>query len=213
MRTIRAAAVLTTALAWFVTTLAGASPALAHGFGQRYDLPVPLWLYLYGSAGAVLLSFVVFGLFVGGGEAGHGYPRLNLLRFGPFRATLAGPVFVSGVRVLSVALFALVILAGLVGNQTAVLNLAPTVVWVIWWVGFGLFVALVGNLWALVNPLKVVFEWADGLAAASGWTSAWTATPPTRYVGTSGRPWRSSPPLSGSSSCSRAPRRRATSRS
>ena len=166
MRTVRAAAV--SALAWSVATLVCAGPALAHGFGQRYDLPVPLWLYLYGSAGAVLLSFVVFGLFVGGGEAGRGYPRLNLLRFGVFRATLANPVFVSGMRVLSVALFALVVLAGLFGNQTAVLNLAPTVVWVIWWVGFGLFVALVGNLWALVNPLKVVFEWADGLVRRLG---------------------------------------------
>ena len=32
----------------------------------------------------------------------------------------------------------------------------------------GLFVALVGNLWALANPLKVVFEWADGLARRLG---------------------------------------------
>ena len=24
-------------------------PALAHGFGQRYDLPVPLSLYLWGA--------------------------------------------------------------------------------------------------------------------------------------------------------------------
>ena len=67
--------------------------------------------------GAVLLSFVVFGLFVGERRAARGYPRLNLLRFGPFRATLASPVFVSGLRAFSVALFALVILTGLTGNQ------------------------------------------------------------------------------------------------
>jgi hypothetical protein len=63
VRAVRAGAVAV--LAWSVPALAGARPALAHGFGQRYDLPVPLWLYLYGAAGAVLLSFVVFGLFVG----------------------------------------------------------------------------------------------------------------------------------------------------
>lgn len=165
---IRAAAVSAAALWWSVPALAGATPALAHGFGQRYDLPVPLWLYLYGSAGAVLLSFVVFGLFVGERRTGGGYPRLNLLRFGLFQATLASPAFVSGMRVASVALFAFVILAGLIGNQTPILNLAPTVVWVIWWVGFSLFVALVGNLWALVNPLKIVFEWADRLARHLG---------------------------------------------
>lgn len=40
-----------------------ATPALlasqtvqALGFGQRYDLPVPLWLYLYGAAPTVILS-------------------------------------------------------------------------------------------------------------------------------------------------------------
>ena len=163
-----AAAAPAAVLLWSAAVLAGAPPALAHGFGQRYDLPVPLWLYLYGAAGAVLLSFVVFGLFVGGREEGHGYPRLNLLRFGPFRATLASRAFVCGLRVFSAALFGLVILAGLFGNQTPALNLAPTMVWVIWWVGFSLFVALVGNLWALANPLKVVFEWADALARRLG---------------------------------------------
>lgn len=120
------------------------------------------------ASAAVLLSFVVFGLFVGERGEARDYPRLNLLRFGLFRATLAGPVFVSGLRVVSVALFVLVILTGLLGNQTPVLNLAPTLVWVIWWVGFSLFVALVGNLWALANPLVVLFEWADGLAGRLG---------------------------------------------
>lgn len=63
-----------------------ARPALAHGFEGRYDLPVPLWLYLYGSAAAVLLSFVVVGLFVGKDHAPHRYPRFNLLRIGVLRA-------------------------------------------------------------------------------------------------------------------------------
>ena len=35
--------------------------AHAHGFGERYDLPVPLWLYLYGAGATVLVSFVVVG--------------------------------------------------------------------------------------------------------------------------------------------------------
>ena len=40
-----------------------AVPAGAHGFGQRYDLPLPLSFYLLGTAAAVILSFVVVGLF------------------------------------------------------------------------------------------------------------------------------------------------------
>ena len=38
--------------------------ALAHGFGQRYDLPVPLWLWAAAAAAAVILSFAIIGLFV-----------------------------------------------------------------------------------------------------------------------------------------------------
>ena len=40
--------------------------AYAHGFGERYDLPVPLWLYLYGAGATVLVSFVVVGMFPAG---------------------------------------------------------------------------------------------------------------------------------------------------
>jgi hypothetical protein len=176
-RARQAAALSAAVLLWSPPALSGA-PAFAHGFGQRYDLPVPLWLYLYGAAGAVLLSFVVFGHFVGGQETARGYPRLNLLRFGLFRATLASRAFVTGLRGASAALFGLVVLTGLFGNQTAVLNLAPTMAWVIFWVGFSLLVALVGNLWELVNPLKIVFEWADGLARRLGAAHprAWAAS-------------------------------------
>jgi hypothetical protein len=31
-------------------------------------------------------------------------------------------------------------------------------------VGLSFFTALVGNVWPLVNPWKILFEWADGLA-------------------------------------------------
>ena len=34
-------------------------PASAHAFGQRYDLPAPLWMYLSGAGAAVALSFFV----------------------------------------------------------------------------------------------------------------------------------------------------------
>jgi hypothetical protein len=44
----------------------------------------------------------------------------------------------------------------------------PVLVWVIWWVGLGFFVASVGNVWPLVNPWKILFEWADRLARRLG---------------------------------------------
>ena len=36
-----------------------AGPAQAHAFGARYDLPLPLELYLVGAGSAVALSFVI----------------------------------------------------------------------------------------------------------------------------------------------------------
>jgi hypothetical protein len=150
----------TTALVLAALLLAVPDLAFAHGFGMRYDIPVPFWLYAYGAAAAVVLTFV---LLVDTKPAPHRYPRFDLLRVGWIRAVFAGRPFLLGLRLLSVALFSLVILSGLLGDQTPTANLAPTFVWIVWWVGLAFFTALVGNLWELVNPWKITFEWADGL--------------------------------------------------
>ena len=71
-------------------SLGWSGPAAAHGFGQRYDLPVPLWLYVTGAAAAVALSFFVVGVFVRGTYRLHAYPRLNLLQY-PIGRLLAHP--------------------------------------------------------------------------------------------------------------------------
>jgi hypothetical protein len=71
-------------------------------------------------------------------------------------------------RLLSVSLFLVVVIAGLVGLQSG-FNFAPTFVWVTWWVGLSLFTAFVGNLWPLVNPWRVVFDWAEGLVRRIGY--------------------------------------------
>ena len=148
--------------------LAPSGQAFAHGLGESQDLPIPLWLYLFGASAVVLVSFVQIGLFVGEGHTLRRYPRFDLLRASLLRTLLASRPLLSGLRLLSVVLFLLVILVGLLGNQDAGLNFAPTFVWIIWWVGFGFFVAFVGNAWVLLNPWKILFEWADGLARRLG---------------------------------------------
>lgn len=163
--------VLILTLALFLLSPLVPATAFAHGLGQSYDLPLPLWLYLYGAGAAVLVSFVPIALFAsgkGGEDAPYRYPRLNLLRVGPLRAVLAGRATLLGLRLLSVGLFLLVVLTGLFGRQVSDANFAPTFVWIIWWVGFGFFTAFVGNLWPLVNPWKVLFEWAEALVRRLG---------------------------------------------
>src|ERR687886_2852830 len=144
------------------------SQAFAHGLGQSTDLPIPLWLYLFGAAVVVLVSFVQIGLFVGEGHTLRRYPRFDLLRVELLRALLTARPVLFGLRLLSVAPFLLVVLSGLLGRQDAGFNFAPTFVWIIWWVGFSFFTAFAGNIWPLVNPWKVLFEWADGFARRLG---------------------------------------------
>ena len=140
-----------------------AQPAYAHGFGDRYDLPMPLGYFLVGAGAAVALSFAVIGLFVKGDIGRHSHWRYNLFQYSWLRAVLTSPLLLIPVKLMSVFLLGLVVAAGLVGSQAPSLNLAPVFVWIIWWVGMGFVSALVGNLWALVNPWKILFEWIEVL--------------------------------------------------
>lgn len=137
-------------------------PALAHAFAQRYDLPVPLGLWVTGAALAVALSFALIGLFVRGTPGLRGSPRVNLLRW-RWGRVLVHEYVRWGLQAASVALFLLVVAAGIVGHPNPTRNLAPTMVWILWWVGFAYLSALVGDLWAVVNPWATLFAWAEAL--------------------------------------------------
>ena len=137
-----------------------AAPAWAHGFGQRYDLPLPLSLYLFGTAAAVILSFVVVGLFARHTPGARGYPRIDLLAH-PLSRWLALPVLLASLKLITAGLFILTVTAGFCGNQDPYRNIAPTLVWIIWWVGLAIFSAFVGDLWAVVNPWRSLFDGAD----------------------------------------------------
>jgi hypothetical protein len=139
-----------------------AGPARAHGFGQRYDLPIPLSLYLVGAALVVALSCLVLALWVRGAPAAARAWSIDLLRSPLMRVLASGPV-VAALRLLAVALFALVIVAGLWGVQSPFKNIAPVMVWAAWWVGMAYFSALVGDLWAVVNPLDTLFRCTEAL--------------------------------------------------
>ena len=147
-----------------LAVLGGASPLLAHGLREQshYHSPVPLWLYLTGAAAAVVCTFLIIGFFFRTRPPGNNYPRANLLTW-PFAKVLVHPAVLLGLRLLSVGLFLLLVLVGLAGNQNPHRNLLPTFVWVIWWVGFAYISALVGNLWAAVNPWRILFRWSDAL--------------------------------------------------
>jgi hypothetical protein len=147
----------------------GAAPAAAHGFGQRYDLPLPLSLYLFGAASAVLVSFVIVALFVRRVPHRDAYPHLALRAPGRGRQLIACVA-----RLVGLALFGVTLVAGFRGDSNPYRNIAPTLVWVIGWVGLVYVSAFVGDVWTMLNPWDTVFaggervwRWVTGRAATA----------------------------------------------
>ena len=88
-----------------------AQPAYAHGFGERYDLPVPLSYFMVGGGAAVVLSFAMIGVVVKGEAQRFSYPRFNLIRHPLSRLVLAGPVILP-IKMFTVFLLGLIVAVG-----------------------------------------------------------------------------------------------------
>src|SRR5215467_12469667 len=136
-------------------------PASGHGFGERYDLPLPLPLWLAGAASIVLLSFALVAILVRW-NPGANAAEVDLLRWKAGRV-VGGRRLRFLARLVAVAFLFLVVIAGLIGDQTPTRNLAPTAVWIAWWVGFSYLSAFVGNVWCVINPWSGLFEWYETL--------------------------------------------------
>src|SRR5215203_484373 len=134
------------------------SEASAHALAQRYDLPLPLGYFLAAAGAAVAVSFVILALFWR-----HDSEPNQLIDHAILRGTIPTPM-VATLQVLFVGALALIVSSGLFGDQRTFKNITPVAVWVIWWVGFGILSAFVGNIWALINPWSAVFGCAEALA-------------------------------------------------
>jgi hypothetical protein len=126
---------------------------LAHAFGQRYDSPVPLALFVLGGAAVVLLSFVlVYRREVAGDADAHGEDVIVPPRAGRI-ASLA-----------SVLVLALLVLAGLLGSQEVPENILPTTFWLVAWVAVPLSAGLLGDWTGPFNPFAAITRAAGGPA-------------------------------------------------
>jgi hypothetical protein len=137
------------------------TPVFLHGFGQRYDLPGPLLIYLFAAAAVVVLSFVMVVLFAGDklGEEAVAYPRRRA-------AWLDRPLAAAWPRVvgggIGVAALLAVIVTGLFGSQTPFYSPAEYIVWVYFWAATVILVGLLGNLWTLLNPWRAIHSLFGG---------------------------------------------------
>ncbi|MBE2315702.1 fenitrothion hydrolase [Solirubrobacter sp. CPCC 204708] len=144
---------------------------LAHGLVGRADLPIPFWLFAWCTAAVVALSFAGLG-------AAWSTPRFAGDRFRPLPDAVSRVLTSRAVEIacgaLGVVLLLAVIASGLLGTQIPGENLAPTFVYVAFWLGFVPLSVLFGDVFAAFNPWRAV-------GRAVGWAFRGVGAEPLAY--------------------------------
>ncbi len=139
---------------WIISPTA----ALAHGFGERYDLPIPLYLYVIGGGLTVTISIFFISFMLKKVDSSFEYTKFNFSTNIPANLSF---FLISFVRLLSILIFIICIISGFVGDQQPSNNIMPTFFWIIWWVGIAYISALIFNIHNIVNPwnnIYLIFE-------------------------------------------------------
>jgi hypothetical protein len=125
---------------------------LAHAFGPRYELPLPLYLFVAGGALVVLLSFLLV-------------LRRNPPTPAVVEEALPDTVPPAPFRLLPGSLGILVTLlvavVGLTGTQETSDNIAPLFFWILVWIAVPLSCGLVGDWTRPVNPFASLARLGD----------------------------------------------------
>lgn len=119
---------------------------LAHAFGTRYDLPIPLLLFVLGGALVVVVSFLlVFNRHV------EPDPYSTEPQDAPPSARM-NPV----TGAIAVLVTAGLVWIGLIGSQQVPENILPTIFWLLIWIAVPLSCGLVGDWTRAVNPFAAL---------------------------------------------------------
>ena len=137
------------------------SPAVAsaHGLVGRQDLPIPRWLFAWGAAVVLVVSFVGLSVL-------WQRPRLERARATRVATLPAWTEAMCGA--IGVGTFALTVYAGLAGSQSSANNLTPTVVYVAFWVALPIASALLGDVFMAFNPWRATARACAWLVARVG---------------------------------------------
>lgn len=133
--------------------------AAAHTMGVSYNLPIPFWLYAFAASAALVLSFLVVGFFVRGQNAARNFRSVE---FAVPEALAPGAALWVG-RALSVFLLLLTLLTALFGTPNPFANFSVTFFWIVFVLGLAYLTALIGDVYALVNPWRVLCDWIEAL--------------------------------------------------
>jgi len=152
--------------------------ASAHGLVGRQDLPIPRWLFAWGAAVVLVISFVALAVL---------WPKPRLEEAAEHRV-LRVPAFLEPIcGVIGVVAFAGMVYAGYAGTQTATANIEPTIIYVLFWVGLPFGSAVLGDIFAPFNPWRATarfVSWVAGRVAGDklpapmaypAWLGRWPA--------------------------------------
>jgi hypothetical protein len=155
---IRRAAPLAAAMAWILAPALVLVPTAswAHGGDRAFVLLLPTGYYLVGGTVAVAATFLLLAVSPKGISDRLAAARLPLLTLRP-----PSPVPTS---LLSFLLLACLLATGFYGSRDPLANPLPLTIWTLWWVGFTLATAVLGNLWTYLNPWTGPYRLAMRLA-------------------------------------------------
>ncbi len=140
-----------------VTALCLPGMAQAHSFGKLYNLPVPFWLYVYGAAAALLVSFLVVAYFVTAhpqqsGDSGRDIGDTAWLRL------LRRWRVLTLLKALSLGSLLLCLLTGFFGSRNPYTNINMTLFWIVFVLVFTYLTALLGEIYAAINPWRLLAQ-------------------------------------------------------
>jgi hypothetical protein len=126
---------------------------LAHAFGARYDLPIPLKLFVLGGAVVVVLSFLVAERRTV--DTARGEPSED--------SAFVRPMSPSGVvgAVISLLVLAFLVTVGITGSQVISENIVPTSFWLIAWIIIPLTCGIFGDWTQPLNPFAALAKLFD----------------------------------------------------
>ncbi len=96
----------------------------------------------------------------------NGFPlnRLDLFSYPKVKAALRSRFFRFSLQLFFVLIFAIVIIAGIFGNQNPALNIAPILTWTIWWGLLPVVIIFAGKIWCYVCPWDAASGWIEKLS-------------------------------------------------
>jgi hypothetical protein len=123
----------------------------AHAFGARYDLPIPLLLFVVGGVAVVVVSFLLV--------------RPRAVRADDANADVLDRVPDAALNVpgtvVSLAVLFILGLGGLLGSNEVAENILPTVFWLVVWIVVPLSCGILGDWTRAVNPYANLVRLVD----------------------------------------------------